>query len=206
MQEPRNHYTFFQLIGQVLWSPVTGVIKVLQQANPAFYSLSLMALAFVFVTGFALAIISQMYVFTAKTVLFGVKIGFNALLFACVLGLLTHLVKRIFTTSSIKNDLMVSGLASVALIAQTVLLLILLLLFRDSLINTFVEGPITFSPQVALLFFVVLYGVLFFLNLVQQSLLVSGICASRSWYLAPLIVVATVYISTNVGSWLISVW
>ncbi len=163
-----------------------------------------MGVAFIFVTSFALAIISQMYVLSAKTIMFGVKIGLSFFLFLLMLSLVVFLVKKIFAVTTFKSDLMVGGLAGLALMVQTVLLLIVLLLFRDSLITMFVDGPVTFSPQVALLFFVIAYGGLYMLLLVQQSLSIAGVSPSRSWYLSPLVVAAAVFIARNVGEWMIA--
>lgn len=193
-----------QVIKHVLWSPVTGTQLVLANTVSVRIAAALMGVAFIFVTSFALAIISQMYVLSAKTIMFGVKIGLSFFLFLLMLSLVVFLVKKIFAVTTFKSDLMVGGLAGLALMVQTVLLLIVLLLFRDSLITMFVDGPVTFSPQVALLFFVIAYGGLYMLLLVQQSLSIAGVSPSRSWYLSPLVVAAAVFIARNVGEWMIA--
>lgn len=193
----------FQIIKTVLGSPIEGSQALLVRGISVGNALLLLALGFAFVSLFAVAVVSQMYTLSAKTLLFTAKIGLVAVLFLLILGLLTYLATKIFKEVSISRIILVAALGSIVLVALIVLLLAVLLLFKDSLINTFVDGPLGFTPPVILVCLVFGFALLHLINIAKQSMVTSGLSVSASWYLAPLLVAAAMYIANTFSNWFI---
>lgn len=201
MPTDEQGYSFLALVKHVLRSPSEGTHAALARPYPITTALLLMGLGWLVATLFAVAITSQMYVLSAKTLLFTAKVGTVGLFFVTVLGLLTYLFTQIFTRATPLTIIRVAGLASLGNMVLVVLLLVLLLVFRDSLIDTFANGPVAPTPPVVLLCLLVLYGLFYMLTTVQQALSVAGLSKSKQWFLPPLILTAAIYITYGVGGW-----
>jgi len=160
----------------------------------------LLVLGYLFMSAFAVAVVSQMYVLSTKTILFTAKIGLVGLFFVLMVGLLTYLVTKVSAEVSISRIMQVAGLCSIVMMVLVLFLLILLLLFKDSLLHTFVDGPLTITAPIMLLGLLFVYGLLHISNVINQSFAASGLHPTISWYLSPMVVAGSVFITYGAAS------
>jgi hypothetical protein len=189
-----------RIIITVLGSPIEGCQALLFNGFSVAKAMLLLVLGYLFTSLFAIAVVSQMYVLSNKTILFTAKIGLVGLLFVLMVGVLTYLVTKVSAEVSISRIMQVAGLCSIVTMVLVLFLLILLLLFKDSLLDTFVDGPLTITAPIMLFGMLFVYGLLHILNVVKQSFAASGLSSSASWYLSPLVVVGSFFITYSIGN------
>ena len=196
--------SILRIIITVLGSPIVGCQALLFNGFSVAKAMLLLILGYLFMASFAMAIVSQMYALSAKTILFTAKIGLVGLLFVLMVGLLTYLVTKVFAEVNISRIMQVAGLCSIITMVLAVFLLILLLVFKISLLQTFVDGPIVFTIPVVLLCLLMAYSLLHISNVVKQSFAASGLHPTMIWYLSPLVLAGSMFITHSVTSVIIS--
>ncbi len=192
--------SILRIILTVLGKPIEGCQALLFNGFSLGKAMLLLILGYLFMASFAMAVVSQMYALSTKTILFTAKIGLVGLLFVLMVGLLTYLVTKVFAEVSLTRLMQVAGLSSVVIMVLAVFLLILLLVFKSSLLHTFVDGPLTLTVPIMLLGLLFVYSLLHFSNIVKQSFAASGLSSSVSWYLSPMVVAGSIFITYGVAS------
>lgn len=179
-------------------NPIDGILNIFQKPSEKAYKNSLILFASTFVLYFAgsyfLAGEARKYIEFSTFI----KIGLIPIVMMLLISIIAFFIKSVSGNPDFKNELQTGGLCAIP-ISLLLFMAFVIKLFSNTDIISLVNN-LANAGTIALLF--VLYILLMFINVFQQSLKASSTEDAISWYLAPASVLLAGYLTFQVSKML----
>jgi hypothetical protein len=188
-----------QLIKTVFVSPVRGTKQLFENTSAETYKNSLMLILSIMVlyliTPYLLAG-SELRSMLTFSIL--IKSSFTSGLFMVLVSLLSFGIKMISGKPVFKNELLTGALCGIGLLLFLVVF-VLAKIFIGELSMYDLMSPEGIIGKMQYLLLLILYVLLFLINVFQQSLRASGTNDAISWYLAPVSILLAFYLTFKIA-------
>jgi hypothetical protein len=184
-----------QLFMTFFRDPIDGILTIFKNPSDKVYTNSLILYGSVFLLYFIGSIIlsgeSRKYI--DFFVFF--KIGFIPIIMMSLISMLSFFIKSISGKSDFKNELQTGGICGIPL-SLIVFLALIFRLFSGDNIMQIVYNPVSAGSMT--LFFII-YILLMIINVFQQSLRASNIKNALAWYLSPVSILFSIYLTFHIS-------
>lgn len=188
------------ILKAVFFEPISGTYALFTDTSAKTYS---NALVLIVSTAILYTLIPYLLLGEAREYVgFGgaIKIGVTTFIFMVIVSLVAFGVKSISGKPRFKNELLTGGLCGIPLTVLLVLLVVAKIIMGDSVSM----ASIAYNPQRLLsngiFFFIILfYIVLMLINILQQSYKAGGTKDALAWYLSPIGIALSFYLTYKLG-------
>lgn len=189
-----------QILKAVFLGPISGTYSLFTEASSKTY---FNALVLIVSTAILYIITPYMLMGEARKYIgFGgaIKIGIVALIFMVIVSLVAFGVKSISGRPVFKNELLTGGLCGIPLTLFLVLLIFIKFFWGDAESLS----SLAYNPSAALnnsIFFtlIMFYILLMLINILQQSFKAGGTKDALAWYLSPIGIMLSFYLTYKIG-------
>jgi lysylphosphatidylglycerol synthetase-like protein (DUF2156 family) len=189
------------MVKTIFLQPISGTLSLLSSPSEKTYfqSLVLMGSATLLYIIFPYLILpSQIRDVMGFSVAF--KIGIAVLIFMLLVSATAFGIKSISGKADFKNELLTGGLCAIPLTVLLVMILIAKIFISESDMSELAFSPSAIAGKGAILGLVVFYVLLIFINILQQSLKAGGTKDALAWYLSPLGIMLSFYLTSKIGA------
>lgn len=191
------------LLKKFFYEPINGTQTILSEKNESSYfnAIILMASTMVLYIILPYIMIGEMREYVGFGKMF--KIGLTILLLMLVISLIVFGIKSISGKPVLKNELLTGAICGIPFSLLLIFIFVLQLFAKDSLqldrISSSFEAISSFQNVGMIAALVMLYVFLFLINIVQQSLKSAGTKDAFAWYLSPITILISFYITTKIA-------
>jgi hypothetical protein len=198
MDEVKTFYkeSLPKIFNAVLAEPIKGTYRLFSSPSEKTYHNSIFL---ILTTGILFTVLPLLAAGDSRKYL-GIKpfllTGSTAILCLVVISILSYITKSISGKSSFKNELLTGGLCGIPL-SIFICFVFLMSLFSNHLMED-ILNPIALFSNGALISLVIFYCLLSMINIFQQSLKSSGTNDAMSWYLSPIGIIFSLYLTGKI--------
>ena len=189
---------------KVIKQPVDGVSEIFSTKKESNFNLSMVLIS---LTGFIYFIIPYLifilntegYMRRSVKIKFFIFIGIVVIIYLLCISIFTFLVKSIKGFRNFKQELFTGALSGIPMLLF-IMLYCFFSLFSETLPTLI--GPFNFKTILEIgiyLFVVIFYLLLVTSNIIYQSIVSSNINANLSWYISPLVLFLSFYVSYKIA-------
>ena len=189
--------TFLGIIKSILSQPINGTYAIFANAKSEAYN---HALILIITTGLVYIFLPFLFMSRQFGGEFGMffKLGIFLVLILVIISTLTFIVKSISGKTDFKRELLTGGICGIPMMLSISVIGVLMLFsspYSFDLEDMLSQGILVIALQ--------MYCILMLFNIIQQSLKASGTNDALSWYISPVIIVASFYIGVKIAQGLL---
>jgi hypothetical protein len=122
-----------------------------------------------------------------------INIGFVSIVFMVTIAILSFLIKSLSGKADFKQELFTGAICGIPLTLLLVVLFVINLITSN--VAQLAANPLSIVESGIFLILLVMYVMLFMINLFQQSLKVSNVSNTLRWYISPISILLSFYVS-----------
>ncbi len=182
---------FKNLLTSIFKNPTEGVYRIFADSTNAYKNALILYLSIIvlfFVETYLIIGEARKYIEISQLI----KVSIIPALLMFVISIVSFLIKSISSKADFKSELLTGGLCAIPIGVLMTLLLLLKILGTFDDIGIILRNPLAAGKLVALFLF---YFILMLINILQQSLKSSGTKDAIAWYLAPIGIILSYYLT-----------